>query len=201
LEKTQVIAAICGALVEGHRSAAVDLLERGYPFAPEIVTKRRFRPLKYTRTFICDGFIDRYSGNRLVFPPVLRMLSHALGDRFPFHPNWKTQVTHPAYWEVGATIDHLVPVTRGGPDDPSNWVTTSMARNSAKMNWTLSELGWELQPQGNYQAWDGLLPWCVEYSKQHPDALADSGIRQWVQAGQTAHEEFVTRLRQTTRAV
>jgi hypothetical protein len=37
-----------------------------------------------------------------------------LPERFPFHPNWKTDVTHPAYWEVSATIDHLTPVTRGG---------------------------------------------------------------------------------------
>jgi HNH endonuclease len=56
----------------------------------------------------------------------------------------------PAFWEVGATIDHVVPVTRGGADDESNWVTTSMARNSAKMNWTLEELGWTLHPPGNH---------------------------------------------------
>jgi hypothetical protein len=56
--------------------------------------------------------------------------SERRGSKFPFHPNWKTEATHPAYWEVGATIDHMVPVTLGGADEPANWVTTSMARNS-----------------------------------------------------------------------
>ncbi|MFF0818704.1 HNH endonuclease [Rhodococcus sp. NPDC003318] len=49
--------------------------------------------------------------------------------------------THFAYWELFPTIDHIVPVTRGGADDESNWVTTSMLRNSAKAHWTLDELG------------------------------------------------------------
>jgi hypothetical protein len=35
------------------------------------------------------GFIDRYRGTRLVFPPVLRMLSLYLPDAFPYHPNGK----------------------------------------------------------------------------------------------------------------
>ncbi len=117
-----------------------------------------------TRVFVRDGFLDRYTGERLIFPPVLRVLSIVLPDKFPYHPNWKTVVTHPAFWKVGATIDHVVPVTRGGADDESNWVTTSMARNSAKMNWTLEELGWTLHPPGNFGEWDGLLHWFLEYT-------------------------------------
>ena len=40
------------------------------------------------------------------------------------------------------TIDHVIPVARGGADDESNVVTTSMLRNSAKSNWLLDEVGW-----------------------------------------------------------
>ena len=116
------------------------------------------------------------------------MLLNALPEHCPYHPGWKTQVTHPAYWAVGATIDHLIPVTRGGLDEPSNWVTTSMARNSAKMNWTLLELGWELQAPGDFSQWDGMIRWCVEYASAHPGAL-DSGVRQWLQAGKIALAE------------
>ena len=47
------------------------------------------------------------------------------------------------YWELIATIDHYLPVTRGGVDAPPNWMTTSQARNSAKLNWTVDELGWK----------------------------------------------------------
>jgi hypothetical protein len=117
---------------------------------------RRQGPVESTRVFVRDGFIDRYTGTRLIFPPVLRTLSEALPGEFPFHPNWKTDVTHPAYWEVGATVDNLIPVTRGGKDAEENWVTASMARNSAKMNWTLQDLGWHLHPPGDIRDWDGL---------------------------------------------
>lgn len=192
MQKAEVIAATCSALTSDGTEAAAAVLNEHYPFAPEVVSKRRFRPLDYTRVFIRDGFVDRYTGDRLLFPPVLRMLSHALPDQCPYHPNWKTQVTHPAYWEVGATIDHVIPVTRGGLDEPANWVTTSMARNSAKMNWMLAELGWELRDAGDFSQWDGMIRWCLGYARAHPEAT-DSGVRQWVQAGKIALAEIERR--------
>lgn len=82
------------------------------------------------QSFVRDGFIDRYSGRHLVFPGTLRVLSTLFPEDFPFHPNWKTQFTHPAFWELFPTIDHIVPVARGGLDVPENWVTTSQLRNS-----------------------------------------------------------------------
>ena len=186
--KGRVIADVCRVLSGRGPSDAAALLHRQYPFRPEGITKRRFRPLEYTRVFI-RGFLDRYTGERLLFPPVLRLLSWARPDRIPYHPNWKTDVTHPAYWEVGATIDHLVPVTRGGVDVPENWMTTSMARNSAKMNWTLAEIGWHLHPPGDVREWDGMLGWCLEYSATHEEAAAGSGVRRWIQAGTVASAE------------
>src|SRR6185295_17019200 len=140
-EKSAVIAEVCRAIMEGAVEEGVSIARRDYPFAPEPITKRSYGPTESMRLFIRDGFIDRYTGDRLIFPPVLRVLSHVLPAEFPYHPNWKTDLTHPSYWEVGATVDHVIPVTRGGADDEANWVTTSMARNSAKMNWTLTELG------------------------------------------------------------
>lgn len=182
MERTSVIAAVCDALTGAMPDAAASILRRDYPFAPDLVTKRTCGPVEATRVFVRDGFVDRYTGERLVFPPVLRVLSVVLPTEFPYHPNWKMDVTHPAYWEVGATIDHLVPVTRGGKDDDSNWVTTSMARNSAKMNWTLEELGWTLLPPGDSRVWDGLLRWFLDYTATHPAALANASVRQWHRA-------------------
>lgn len=182
LEKAAVIAEVCSVLIHGAPHAAASLLQREYPFAPEPVTKRKYGERQSTRVFIRDGFRDRYTGERLIFPPVLRMLSLALPNEFPYHPNWRTDVTHPAYWEVGATIDHLVPVTRGGADDESNWVTTSMARNSAKMNWTLAELGWTLHPPGDFREWDGLLRWFLDFTAARPAMLVNTSIRQWHRA-------------------
>lgn len=47
---------------------------------------------------------------------------------------------HIVYWELFPTIDHIVPVARGGRNSEENWVSTSMLRNSAKFNGTLEEL-------------------------------------------------------------
>lgn len=182
MEKGLVISAVCQALREGTPDVAVSLLKRDYPFAPDPITKRQYGPLESTRVFVRDGFIDRYTGERLVFPPVLRLISELLPTDFPYHPNWKTDVTHPAYWEVSATIDHVVPVSHGGADDETNWVTTSMARNSAKMNWTIDELGWQLRPPGDFSAWDGLVSWFLEYTAAHPDVLVNASTRQWHRA-------------------
>jgi hypothetical protein len=116
-EKSDVIAMVCRAVSTGDMARASSTLRRDYPFAPEAVTQRKYGPAQATRVFARDGFIDRYTGERLVFPPVLRALSLALPEDFPFHPNWKTDVNQPAFWGLGATVDHLVPVTRGGADD------------------------------------------------------------------------------------
>lgn len=186
VEKSTVIDAVCRALSDGADEAAASLLRRDYPFAPESITKRRYGAIDATRIFVRDGFLDRYTGERLVFPPVLRVISSALPAEFPFHPNWKTDVTHPAYWEIGATIDHLVPVSRGGADDASNWVTTSMARNSAKMNWTLDELGWSLRPAGDFREWDGLIRWFLEYTSTHREIIGNASVRQWRRAAELA---------------
>jgi len=167
-----------GISKNGSRDQALTVLKRDYPFAPSPITKRKYGLLESTLLWVRDGFIDRYTAERLVFPPVLRIISAELPEEFPFHPNWKTDVTHPAYWELTATVDHLVPVSRGGPDHESNWVTASMAHNSAKGNWTLAELGWTLQPPGKFGDWDGLVHWFVDYTDSRPQLLTDGSMRQ-----------------------
>jgi hypothetical protein len=187
--KSTAIAAVCAAVTDGDLLHAANLLKRDYPFAPDPVIRREYGAIESTRVFLRDGFTDRYTGERLVFPPVLRVLSIELPDQFPFHPNWKTDVTHPAFWEIGATVDHVIPVSRGGPDNESNWVTTSMARNSAKMNWTLEELGWALQPPGMTSEWDGLLTWFLEHTRKRPVCIAGGSMRQWHRAATLALSE------------
>jgi hypothetical protein len=182
IEKSSVIAAVCSALMRDAKAEASTLLCRDYPFAPEGTTKRGYGVVESTRVFVRDGFIDRYTGDRLIYPGVLRVLAWALPTDFPYHPNWKTDATHPAFWEVAATVDHLVPVTRGGRDDESNWVTTSMVRNSAKMNFRLEELGWTLHPPGALADWDGLIHWFLAYTRAHPDSL--ESVRAWRRAAE-----------------
>jgi hypothetical protein len=180
--KTQIIKAVCNSLLTGDSAAAVATARSGYPFAPPQSTGRVYTESVCTAIFVRDGFIDRYSGSQLVFPGALRLLSLLLPSEFPFHPNWKMTETHMAYWELFPTVDHVVPVARGGADNDSNWVTTSMLRNSAKSNWTLEELGWQLVPPGEFRQWDGLLTWFISFLTQEPSHLANTYIRRWHRA-------------------
>ena len=181
-DRANAIKIICETLSSGNTSGASAIARRQYPFiAPPAVT-RKFTEAQALRVFVRDGFIDRYSGNRLLFPPVLRLLSVMLPDAFPFHRNWKMNKTHPAYWELFPTLDHVVPVARGGPDHEDNLVSTSMLRNSAKANWTLEELGWSIHPPGDMTQWDGMLAWCMEFAKKDNEIIKDKYIRRWYRA-------------------
>ena len=129
-----------------------------------------------------DGFVDRYSGKRLVFPGTLRLISKLLPKEFPFHVNWKTDECHFAFYELFPTIDHLVPVSRGGSDSDVNWVSTSMLRNAAKANFTAEELGWELVPPGNLNEWDGLTNWFLQQYGRRREFHSDAYLRKWAQS-------------------
>ncbi|WP_417394402.1 HNH endonuclease [Gimesia chilikensis] len=185
----KVVQRACDAIGGGNLAGAKEMIRSGYPFTATQSLDRRYSDKEKTKVFIRDGFIDRYSGERLVYPPVLRLLSSLMPEEFPFHSNWKMSECHIAYWQLYPTIDHIVPVTRGGIDEESNWVCTSQIRNSAKANWLLEELGWELQPPGDLQEWDGLFHWFLEYVEQHPEIKEDSWLRSWGSTARSVYEE------------
>jgi hypothetical protein len=200
-EKSEIIAFVCVCLDTGDRQNAVDLLKRNAAFdsiskqskrkgkfslmtdsaMPKIITKRQYTMVQSTRVFIDDGFIDRYDGERLIFPGVLRLLSDIFPNEFPYHPNWKAGACHQWYWELFPTVDHVVPVTRTGvkKDNPENWVTTSMLNNLSKSNTTLENLGWTLVPKGNYGQWDGLLRWFVRYTDKNTTVVQKNYMKSW----------------------
>jgi len=62
--------------------------------------------------FARDGFVDRYSGARLVCGATLRLISKRPPVQFPFQPNWRTDACHFAFWDLAPTIDHILPVSR-----------------------------------------------------------------------------------------
>ncbi len=184
-EKSSVLAEVCRVLSVSGSNAAAQILCREYPFHPSTAKSRNYGPCESIKIFVRDGFVDRYAGHRLIFPPVLRLLSLMMPDEFPYQLLWKTEVTHPAYYELSATIDHLVPVSRGGSNEESNLVTTSMIKNSAKGNCTLEELGWTVHPKGNIGEWDGLLSWFVDFTETHPDLCEKSWIKSWFRAAKS----------------
>ena len=192
--KAGVLFDVCAALAFGDSDSAREQLSKRYPFKPVETIARRYSVSESMEQFMRDGFIDRYTGNRLVNPGVLRLLHVLLGDDFPAHQNWKVSETHPAFWELFPTIDHVVPISRGGPDGPDNWVTASMLSNRAKDQWEVGDLGWEKHPAGSVQEWDGLSRWLVDYLAANPTVLAEAPephrgyIRRWLTATKAALE-------------
>ena len=175
----KIISRVCTALEEGELEVAKKIVEIEYPHQLLGPTIRNCSEYQSIKIFARDGFIDRYSGKRLVFPPVLRLLSKLMPEVFPFQKNWKMSECHIAYYQLFPTVDHIIPVARGGEDEYSNWVTTSMLRNNAKSNWLLEELGWELYPPGEMKEWDGLIHWFMRYAENHPEILTVPYIYKW----------------------
>jgi len=156
---------VTNALFENKKDDASQLLRENYPFVSTEKNKRTYTQDQALEVFIKDGFIDRYSGTKLIYPSVLYAISHELPQEFPMQGGRSN--THGAHWELFPTIDHLHPVSRGGIDNIDNWITTSMTNNMAKSSATLEEINWKLHPSGNIDDWDGLCSWYLEYYKEH----------------------------------
>ena len=133
----KIIEEVCNLVGDGSLSKASEIIQTQYPFRPLHNPGRQYSERQKTKIFIRDGFIDRYSGEKMIFPPVLRLLSILMPAEFPFHKNWKMSECHFGYWQLLPTVDHIIPIARDGADEESNWVCTSQLRNSAKSNWLL----------------------------------------------------------------
>ena len=95
----------------------IDFANENYPFLDNLIHKRQYSRYQMCRVFLRDGFIDRYSGDRLLFPGLIKIFTIEFPDIFKYHKNWKMSDTHMIYWELFPTIDHLIPVARGGQDN------------------------------------------------------------------------------------
>lgn len=182
LERSGTIEKACRLITGKDFKGASQIIAAEYPFSPFQQSGRAYTPRVMTRIFARDGFMDRYRGTRLIFPPVLRLLSLYLPAEFPYHKNGKMSEGHLAYWEIFPTIDHIVPVARGGADSEANWVCCSMLTNSIKSNWTLEQLQWQLLPPGNLSEWDGMIGWFVQQVLADPGVLKNAYIKRWLGA-------------------
>ncbi|WP_256816033.1 HNH endonuclease [Cytobacillus sp. Bac17] len=179
MDRASILSRVCESIDSGDKSAGAEIINYHYPFEKIEYVKRTYTKADMLTIFLRDHFIDRYSGERMIFPPVLRLLSEIYPSEFPFHPNWRFSECHPAYWDLFPTIDHIVPVTRGGTNNIENLVTTSMKRNSAKSNFTLEELDWKLYTPSINENWDGKLSWFIKMIAEHPAFLNNRNLKEW----------------------
>ena len=178
-EKVSILETAANELISYNREKAYEIIKNGYGFEPYKTYHRSYTMNQKMNQFIEDGFIDRYTGDKLVNPGILKVFSVYYPDIFPYHPNWKMTEGHIAYWELFPTIDHVYPISMGGVDEESNWATTSMINNSIKSNWTLENLRWKLQPKGNIEDWDGMSKLFLTIVEENEELLDDKYIKQW----------------------
>ena len=180
MDKVLIIKMISELILKDKHDEGAHLATKNYPFDFKENSSRSYSKTDCCKIFLKDGFIDRYSGDKLLFPGIIKLLSIEFPQIFKYHRNWKMSETHMIYWELFPTLDHIIPVARGGKDDESNWATTSMMKNSAKSNWTIDELDWELYKQGSLNDWDGLTELFLELTEKKPEYLIlDKTIKQW----------------------
>lgn len=179
MNKIDVIKTAASSILQNNIEDAENIIGKNYPFNIPPVTKRSYSDNDKMKIFIRDGFIDRYSGQKLVNPGLLKVLSYYMPEPFPYHPHWKMEKCHIAYWELIPTVDHIYPIALGGEDFVDNCVTTSMLHNSIKSNWTLDQLNWELYDAGNYNEYDGLTSLFIQLVNSNKDLLTDSYIKRW----------------------
>lgn len=178
-EKSDIVLDIASMLLEKNKIAAQSIICQEYPHTYYEVEKRTYTMTQKMNQFMKDGFIDRYTGNRLLNPGVLKVISYYFPEEFPYQSHWKMAETHSAYWELVPTIDHIYPIAKGGIDDEKNWVTTSMKNNSIKSNYTIDEIHWKLYPKGDISKWDGLTGVFLELVNKDNELLRDSYIKSW----------------------
>lgn len=179
MDKALLIKNICRLLKDGKKQDCIDFANKKYPFIENLPQKRQYSKYQMCKVFLNDGFIDRYSGDKLIFPGLIKILTIEFPDIFKYHRNWKMSETHMIYWELFPTIDHLIPIARGGQDSEDNWITTSMIRNSAKSNWTIEEIGWKLHDKGQLNNWDGLINYFIDLTNINQDYVKDNYVKDW----------------------
>lgn len=103
-----------------------------------------------------DGYRCRFCGCRVLAPTARR----AMDARLPGAIRWgdDNPDRHAAFFALAATIDHLVPHSRGGGNEPENLLTTCQACNFGRGRYSIEEVGL-IDPRSRppvVDDWDGL---------------------------------------------
>ncbi|MFT3777150.1 MAG: HNH endonuclease signature motif containing protein [Ottowia sp.] len=149
-EYTAFITGAVNPLVHWQRTmpAAAPGLARSAPRMPSASRERAI--------YMRDGWRCRYCGTRVV-ERAMRTRLHRL---MPEAARWgaRNADKHSALAALSASLDHVVPHSRGGTNDEPNLVTACNACQFGRGQWTLEEVGF-IDPRAFppiRDAWDGL---------------------------------------------
>ncbi|MBU4222615.1 MAG: HNH endonuclease [Euryarchaeota archaeon] len=177
-DKTDLISIICTKLLSSDVVTAKEQLISEWEFKPlsDEPSRDTIPESRQIQVFFRDKFTCQYCGKRTVFIGTLRVISILSPKEFPYHPHWKWNETHPAFWELTSSCDHLVPVARGGKSNIDNLVTACYMCNSIKANWTLDELRWKKHEPADVE-WDGLVGLFLQIMDH--DNIQDKSLKNW----------------------
>lgn len=103
-----------------------------------------------------DGFRCRFCETKLVVKSIHNVFSKAVPDAARQGPTNETR--HFGIGNLTASVDHIIPYSRGGTNDPDNLVTACPTCNYGRGAWLLEEV--EIENPFRYPPivddWDGL---------------------------------------------
>lgn len=108
-----------------------------------------------------DGWRCRLCGIRVVHSEMIRLLD----DAFPDVVRWRSRKMvdlHGAFRVLCASVDHVLPHSRGGTSEVDNLVAACGPCNFGRNQWTIEEVGF-LDPHSVppvVDRWDGLTRLC-----------------------------------------
>lgn len=195
--RCDVIARSCALLLLGRQSEAIALVATEYPLeggpipessysgerlvepsipvelrCPRKAASKQALALLHAR----DGYMDRYTGARLIAPCVFKLIGHVdhgpLRGVLPYDVNGgrgvparrgRRAICHQAGFELYASYEHVRPISVGGADELPNLVSAAFDTNSAKGNETWAPAC----PPGALADWAGLTDWFLEYTERN----------------------------------
>lgn len=111
--------------------------------------------------YLRDNYNCRYSGLRMFNPGLLSLLAFIYSEELPYQfPNGRFSETHQNMWDLGASPDHILPVTHHMDDtynNQENLICCSNALNLLYKNrHPLEVLGWRILSRESIDKnWDG----------------------------------------------
>jgi DNA-directed RNA polymerase subunit RPC12/RpoP len=91
--------------------------------------------------FARDGYRCRYCGVRVLPGSVTKKMQSILGKQHFDATSRSNHARHGIKLVFSASLDHVVPHSRGGQTNPDNLVTACWACNYGKSEYTLAEMG------------------------------------------------------------
>jgi hypothetical protein len=103
------------------------------------------------RIFFRDSFTCRHCERETIFEPVFRVLALLHPAGVPYDDHWRRVACHPDVMTHATSLDHVLPVSRGGTNDWENLVTACAGCQYRKMD----DIWPDPRPVAT-STWDGL---------------------------------------------